>query len=229
MDDLPYKQTAEELGLPIYTRDFDLVTMGAPVIWTCIDKALRDHARSRSITFGFTVGTTYTVTIAVGAIQSAVTLVKKVIRGFARLPDWLKVVLAGTVAMLILHPKSRGKLVQLWRSFAQLPDGVKESVLDGLIELVEQLSNAEDSAVTSKREIEMALPAPPRLSLVVHARRILLLEKSSSLLHELAKTIKARGYHSRSANLEPYLRRILRESGQFQEVGPNIWILGCLR
>jgi hypothetical protein len=227
-NDLPYKRTSEELGLPIYTRDSHLSAMGASVIWTCIDTALRDHARSRSVTLGFTLGSTYSVAVAVGAIESAVKLVKKAIKGFVGLPEWLQIIVAGTVAVIVIHPKSRSKLVQLWRSFAGLPDGLKEIMLEGLIELIEQFSGEEDSAKATKRKIEKALPKSPKLSAIVHARRILLLENAALSLREIAKTMKAQGYSAKSKNFETYLRRILRESSQFYELRRDVWELVCI-
>jgi hypothetical protein len=95
--DLPYKNASDELGLPVYTRDAHLAKMGAPVLWVCIDAACRDHARATSVTLGFTMGSTYSVTIGVEAIRAAGQGIKSLYEGFRRLPTWLQLAIAGAL------------------------------------------------------------------------------------------------------------------------------------
>src|SRR5260370_1136022 len=95
--DLPHLPASQELGLPVFTSDRHLQKMGAPVLWVCIDttcrdyirtdtaacgharfdEVCRDHARSTSVTIGFTLGSTFTVTIGVETLQAAAHGIKK--------------------------------------------------------------------------------------------------------------------------------------------------------
>lgn len=110
--DLPYKHASDELALPVYTRDLDLQKMGAPVVWVCIDTVCRDHARATSVKLGFTVGSTYTVTIGVEALRAVAREIKSLFGGFRRLSPWLQFAIAGGVAAALIHPKSRTKLLE---------------------------------------------------------------------------------------------------------------------
>jgi hypothetical protein len=83
---LPYKHASDELSLPVYTRDAHVQNTGAPLVWFCIDPTCRDHARAMSVTLGFTVESTYTVTIEVEALRG----IKSLFDGFRRQPAWLK-------------------------------------------------------------------------------------------------------------------------------------------
>ena len=122
--DLPYKHASDELSLPVYTRDAHLQKMGAPVVWVCIDTTCRDHARAMSVTLGFTVGSTYTVTIGVEALRAAVRGVKSLFDGFRRQPAWLQLAISGTLAAIVIHPKSRAKLLQVCRNPSLRPGSI---------------------------------------------------------------------------------------------------------
>jgi len=224
-DDLPYKQASEELGLPVYTRDPHLVKMGAPVVWVCIDIALRNHARARSVTLGVTLGSTYSLTIGVEALRAASRLIKSLYDGFGRLPTWLQVAIAGALAAIVIHPKSRAKLLQVWESICANVNGATAPLLDAFINLADQIATANATADEAKRQIEAALPPLKTGSAVVYARRICLLSESPLPLAEIARRMRNEGYVSRSKDFEGYLRRVLRESGQFLEVPRGVWRL----
>src|SRR5260370_3537382 len=110
--DLPYLHASQELGLPVFTSDRHLQKMRAPVLWVCIDttcrdyirtdtsacgharfdEVCRDHARSTSVTIGFTLGSTFTVTIGVETLQAAARGIKNLFDRFPRQPAWLRLV-----------------------------------------------------------------------------------------------------------------------------------------
>ena len=156
--DLPYKQASDELSLPVYTRDAHLQKMGAPVVWVCIDAACRDHARAMSVTLGFTVGSTYTVTIGVGALRAAVRGIKSLFDGFRRQPAWLQFAIAGTLAAAVIHPRSRAKLLQVWNAACVTSSQVKGPMFEGLVILMQQVAAAQSDATKTHRQIQAVLP-----------------------------------------------------------------------
>jgi hypothetical protein len=223
--DLPYKHASDELSLPVYTRDAHLQKMGAPVVWVCIDTTCRDHARAMSVTLGFTVGSTYTVTIGVEALRAAVRGVKSLFDGFRRQPAWLQLAISGTVAAVVIHPKSRAKLLQLWNSACVTASQVKGPMLEGFVILMQQVAAAQSDAIQTHRQIQAVLPKAQKATAIVHARRICVVSADPVPIEEIVRRMRNEGYASRAKDPEAYLRRVLRKSGQFVELSPRMFAL----
>ena len=223
--DLPYKYASEELALPVYTRDLHLVKMGAPVVWVCIDTACRDHARATSVKLGFTVGSTYTVTIGVEALRAAAQGIKSAFEGFRRLSPWLQFTIAAGIAALLIHPKSRGKLLQAWNSLTGFAQQAKGPVFEGLFLLMEQLAEAESDATRTLQEVEAALPPAKKGTAIVYLRRVCVLSKEPLALEEIVRRMRNEGYVSRGQRPETYVRQVMRKSEQFVEDSAGMWKL----
>jgi hypothetical protein len=223
--DLPYKHASDELSLPVYTRDAHLQKMGAPVVWVCIDTTCRDHARAMSVTLGFTLGSTYSVTIGVEALRAAVRGVKSLFDGFRRQPAWLQLAISGTLAAVAIHPKSRAKLLQVWNSACVTASHVKGPMLEGFVILMEQVAAAQSDAVKTHRQIQAVLPPAQKATAIVHARRICAVSAGPVPIEEIVRRMRNEGYASRAKDPEVYLRRVLRKSGQFIEVSHRMFEL----
>lgn len=223
--DLPYKHACDELALPVYTRDAHLAKMGAPVLWVCIDTVCRDHARATSVTLGFTMGSTYSVTIGVEALRAAGQGIKSLFEGFRRLPTWLQLTISGSLAAIVFHPRSRAKVLQVWNSACATARDAKAPLLDGFMVVMNQFAVAQAAADRTKRQIEAVLPRVKNASAIVHARRICVLCAGPVPIKEIADRMRSEGYVSRAKHFESYLRRLLRESGQFVERSRGVWEL----
>ena len=223
--DLPYKHASDELSLPVYTRDAHLQKMGAPVVWVCIDATCRDHARAMSVTLGFTVGSTYTVTIGVEALRAAVRGIKSLFDGFRRQPAWLQLAIAGALAAVVIHPRSRAKLLQVWNSACATARQVKGPMFEGFIILMQQVAAAQSDAAKTHRQIQAVLPPAKKATALVHARRICVVSAGPVPIEEIVRRMRNEGYASRTKDPEVYLRRVLRKSGQFIEVSPRMFEL----
>ena len=243
--DLPYLHASRELGLPVFTSDRHLQKMGAPVIWVCIyttcrdhirtdtancgharlDMACRDHARSTSATLGFTLGSTFTVTIGVETLQAAIRGIKSLFEGFRRLPPWLQLAAAGGLAAIVIHPKSRAKLAQGWESACSAAAQAKGPMFEGFLVLMQQLAAAQSDAAKTLHQIHAALPPDKKVTAIVHARRICVISADPLSTEEIVRRMRNEGYVSRAKDPEVYLRRVMRSSGQFAEVSPRMWEL----
>src|SRR5216684_2759269 len=243
--DLPYLHASRELGLPVFTSDRHLQKMGAPVIWVCIyttcrdhirtdtancgharlDMACRDHARSTSATLGFTLGSTFTVTIGVETLQAAIRGIKSLFEGFRRLPPWLQLAAAGGLAAIVIHPKSRAKLAQGWESACSAAAQAKGPMFEGFLVLMQQLAAAQSDAAKTLHQIHAALPPAKKVTAIVHARRICVISAGPLSIEEIVRRRRNEGYVSRAKDPEVYLRRVMRKSGQFAEVSPRMWEL----
>src|ERR1700686_1753473 len=243
--DLPYFHASRELGLPVFTSDRHLQKMGAPVIWVCIDTTCRDHirtdtancgharldmacadhAKTPSVTLGFTLGSTFTVTIGVETLQAAVRGIKSLFEAFRRLPPWLQLAAAGGLAAIMIHPKSRARLAQAWESACSTAGQAKGPMFEGFLVLMQQLAAAQSDAAKTLRQIHAALPPAKKVTAIVHARRICVVSAGPLSIEEILRRMRNEGYVSRAKDPEVYLRRVVRKSGQFAEVSPCMWEL----
>jgi hypothetical protein len=223
--DLPYKHASDELLLPVYTRDADLRKMGAPGVWVCIDTTCRDHARAMSVTLGFTVGSTFTVTIGVEALRAAVRGIKSLFDGFRRQPAWLQFAIAGALAAVVIHPRSRAKLLHVWNSTCDKANQVGGPIFEGFLIVMQQVAAAQSDAVKTHRQIQSVLPQAQKATAIVHARRICVVSAGPVPIEQMVRRMRNDGYVSRAKDPEVYLRRVLRMSGEFTEVSPRMFEL----
>ena len=110
------------------------------------------------------------------------------------------------------------------RSFASTINGAKGSVLDGLLELLAEIGAAHALARQTQEQIHSSIPPIKKPTAIVCARRVCVLAEGPLSLAEIARRMRVEGYVPRSSHPESYLRRLLRESGQFVEM-PDGWAL----
>jgi hypothetical protein len=243
--DLPYLYASQELGLPVFTSDRHLGKMAAPVLWVCIDttcrdhvrtdtaacgharfdEACRDHARSTSVTIGFTLGSTFTVTIGVETLQAAVRGIKNLFDCFRRQPAWLQLLVTGVLAAIMIHPKSRAKLVQACESAWATASQAKGPVFEGILDMIQQLGAAQSDAAKTLSQIQAAIPPTHKATALVLARRICAESRGLVPIDDIVRKMRKEGYSARAKYPEVYLRRVMRESGQFIEVAPRMFEL----
>jgi hypothetical protein len=224
-DDVPYKLASNELGLPVYSKDTDFRAMQVPVIAVCLDLTARKYARAASVTTGVMFYSTVAVTFAFEAFSAFCSLVKGVFSLFMRLPRPVQLVVAGLVAGLLIHPKSRARLVSGARSICNRAAELKPEILATAAHLIEQLSAAWATAEQTRAEILSALPSTRKRSALMHARAILLTSKEPLSIVELERRIRNQGYVSQARDFKGYLRRILRQSEHAREVSSGLWEL----
>jgi len=197
--------------------------MGAPVLWVCIDTACRDHARATSVTLGFTAGSTFSVSIGAEGVRAAIRGVKAVYEGFRSQPAWLQLVVAGALAAIFIHPRSRAKILEIWGGVSKSAANLKSPLLEAFVTVMKDVASAQSSAHRTKREIESVLPSTKKGSALLYARRISVVANSPVPTQELVRRMRSAGYVSRAKDPESCLRRVLRESGEFLELPGGTW------
>lgn len=222
-DDVPYKYVSEDLGIPVYSSDRHLKRMNVPVITICLDIAARDYVRSASITLAGLAGTATTVTVAVGGLVAFWNLTKALFERVLQLPKPVQALLVGALATALIHPKSRATLLSWVRAGYQGAAKLKPEALNMLARGVQELGTAMRTLQKRGQEIRSALPTRKKRSALMHLRGIIAASKQPMSLTELELQVKQQGYVSRSRNLRAYIRRVLRNSGQFHEVKPGTW------
>jgi len=221
--DLPYINASAEPGLPVYPRDRDFKQMGAPVLWVCIDTACRDHARATSVTLGFTAGSTFFLTIGAEALGAAIRGMKGLYEAFRKQPAWLQLAVAGALAAIIIHPRSRAKILELWKGVSKSAVNVRGPFLNAFLVVMKEIASAQSSAHRTKREIESVLPPTKKVSALVYARRICVVGEIPISSDEIVRRMRSAGYVSRGKRPKDYLRRVLRKSGEFIELPGGTW------
>lgn len=224
-DDLPYKFVSQELGIPVYSPDHHFRAMKVPVISICLDLTARNYARAASVTIGTRVSSAVTITFALEAVVAFCRIVKGLFSLFLRLPKGLQFAIAGLLAGLLIHPKSRARLISGTRAMYTKAAERKPELLSGFAQLIEEFGAASATVERTQEEIRFALPTPRRRSALMYARAILLTSKKPLSITELENRIRTEGYRSQARDFKGYLRRVLRKSGQFFEATPGLWSL----
>lgn len=220
-DDAPYKQACIELGAhAIYSRDSHFRTMDVPLIMIDLDQIFRKYARANSVKLAVGLGSTFTLTISIGALKELLALSAK---GINKIPTPVKVAFVAAVAVALIHPRSRAKLVEVCKKLWNRLNHPKfRSMLSAL---AGQLAEAHQTAHAMSKEIRAVLPTAPKRSAIVFAREICLLEKAPLSLAALESRIISAGYVTRSVRFRSYLGQLLRHSKGFVEVSPGLWTL----
>ncbi len=224
-NDLPYKQAADELGLPVYSEDRHFGRMNVPVIRICLDLTAREYVRAASVTVGTTYHSTLTVVVAVQGLIGFCRLLKSLFSLFGRLPTVVQVGITGVVAGLLIHPKSGAKLIAGIKAAYKAASEMKPQAMSALAGLIDEFGAAFVALQKAREELRSSLPARRPRSVLMHARTVFVTSKGPLSIDELEHRIKTQGYASRAQDFKGYLRRVLRKSGQFFEVNPGIWAL----
>lgn len=224
-DDLPYKLASDELGFPIYSPDRHFQKMDVPLIAVCLDLTARKYARAASIRVGIAVHSTITVMFAVEAVAAFCRMIKGIVSIFARLPKWVQFSVVGLLAGLIIHPKSRAKLISWIQRLCEGAKEIKPELLSSIAQLMSVFAQASSVEQQTGEEIRSVLPPIKKRSALMHVRAAFITTDGPLSIVELEKCIRKQGYLSRARNLKGYLRRVLIKSGQFFEVSPGLWSL----
>ena len=224
-DDLPYKFASDELGLPVYSRDHDFRSMNVPLIAVCLDLTARKYARAASVTMGIAFHSTMTVTFALEAMAGFCRMVTSLFTVLTRLPKWIQFAAAGVLVGLLIHPKSRAKIISGIKAVYNGATKMKPEMLSGLAWLMEEFADAVVIEQETGTELRAALPKTRKRSAIMHARTIFVTSKEPLSLAELENRMKIQGYSSQARDFKGYLRRVLRKSEQFLETSSGLWSL----
>ncbi len=222
-EDSPYALTARELDADfVRTADGHFERMGVTVIGRDLDATLRDYARSTSIIVTVKLGSGYALTFSIVAFAEMVRGIATVIR---RLPPAVRVLLATSVAVVLLHPKSRAKVIDCAKHIWQRIREAKPLLIPILDEFFKYLNEARATSSATQKAIRSKLRVRGKQSALSHARLICLRSKEPLTADEIATRILANGYSSGSKNFAAYVRRLLREDARFVVNPDGLWTL----
>lgn len=221
-DDLPYIAAADELGLPIYSRDHHYRQMGAPVIAVLIDGTAQAYSRSSTLRIAVTMGSAFTVTISVGVIAAVCRIAKRLLGWFGDLPPGVQLAILVAVMIALANASSRAKLCWIWNWVKR---NATPPVLRAITDIAAQFARAEQTEAEAFRCLQESLPSRRKRSALMHARTICLAARAPLSLFEIQRLMCADVYITRARDFQIYLRRVLVTSGDFQEISPGIWTL----
>jgi hypothetical protein len=217
--DVPYKLAFDELGADaVLTQDKHFERMGVPVIKRPPSRALRDYARSTSISVGLGVSAGVVVTISYASLRGMYELIGQSIRALGELPEWAKVILAASVVIAVANPKSRQWLVEKWQQFRTMIGSITPELAAALETVARLYLEAYQTAAYTRATLEAALP-PKRPRTVLQIVRVICSVNPEPLsVPEIAARMAAEGYVPDVKNFHRQLRQQLRASGQFIEI-----------
>jgi hypothetical protein len=221
--DSPYALTAKELDADfVRTSDKHFVRMGVPVISSDLDPVLRDYARATSVLVTVKLGSGLALTFG---IQAFVEMIRGITEMIRKLPPAVKLILVTAVAIALLHPRSREKLIQwlkkIWERLRETKP-VLVSISQGA---VKHLAEAAKTSSATRKVIQSRLRVRGKQTVLSHARLICLRSKDPLSVGEIARRILANGYSSRSKTFTDYVRRLLRQDGRFVANAKGLWML----
>ncbi|MDE1161990.1 MAG: hypothetical protein PW792_08595 [Acidobacteriaceae bacterium] len=220
-DDAAYLDTLQEVAVRgIYTRDTHFQDSAAPLVFVAMDMrnpmdgALRRYARATAVRVGLSMGSSVSAVVSVEALIALGRLLKAFSAAFKRLSSGAQLLILAGVTAVILHPKSRAKLKELWEAFQET---VRPLLWDAVVEAMYEFAEATETAEVARREIEVLLPAARRRPLIAHARAVCLASSRPLSEETILRRVRTNGYVSRNGGSAVYLRRLLRADGKFVE------------
>ncbi len=223
-DDIAYMDSSVALGLPVYTNDRHFEAMGVPAVLERIDLHLRDHARGMAVTLTFSVMSAAALLGTFVLLRHAILGIRRLLGAFSSLPEAVQGLLIGGVLVALIHPASRTKLQALWNTIRASEGEIMAHFGDLAVAGLSAWAAAEARSELARREVTRAMPAgSAKHSALVLARRACCLSSGPLSLIEITRCLQQYGHISRAKNFPAYLRRILRESGEFVEASRGIW------
>ena len=228
-DDIAYLDTLRDVAARgIYTRDTHFHESEAPLIFIAmdirnpVDMALRRYARASAVRIGLAFGSSISTVVSVEALIALGKIMKTLAAAFKRLPPGAQILILAGVVALLAHPKSRGKLKELWEVFQK---SFRPFLWDAVVDAMHRFVEATETAESAQREIQAFLPEPRRRPLIAHARAVCLAAGKPLREEVILRKAFTNGYISRRGGSQVYLRRVLRADAQFAETSTG-WILG---
>jgi len=132
--------------------------------------------------------------------------------------------LLAAVALVLLHPASREKLIRWPKQFGA-PTGNKADACTHSSRSGQVLDEAMTTSKVTREAIRSRLPIRGKKTALDHARLICLRSSQALTTDEIARRILANGYSSRSKTFPSYVRRLLREDGRFVTNAYGLWTL----
>jgi hypothetical protein len=223
--DLPYIQTRDQIAADfIWTRDSHFLETNPPDMAGGLDNSLRDYARATSILVGVKVGSGFAILCGLEVLMA---LVRASIEGIQKMPPKLKVCIGLVVMGLLLHPKSRERLLRWLKQGSALVEKARPVVVSISRNALKELVSAAQMAKDAEQTIRAAIPTvvKPRVSAVVMARVVCLKAGEPLPLAEIEKRVRSAGYSTRARNFAAYLKKILRQNSEFIEISSGSWTL----
>lgn len=152
-------------------------------------------------------------------------MVKGVTEIIRKLPPTVKLMLLIAVALVLLHPASREKLIRWAKTVWERLREAKPMLVPVLQEAAKYLDEAMTTSKMTREAIRSRLPIRGKKTALDHARLICLRSEEPLTADEIARRILANGYSSRSKTFTAYVRRLLREDRRFITSADGLWTL----
>jgi hypothetical protein len=221
--DSPYALTARELDADfVRTTDPHFGQMGVTVMGPEHDRILRDYARATSVLITVKLGSGLALTFG---IQALVELIRGIIELILKLPPAIKLLLGTAVAIAVLHPTSREKLIQWVKKVWDRVGESKPLFVSTSQAVVKHLAEAAKTSRTTREVIKSRLRVRGKQTALSHARLVCLRSGEPLSIDEIARRILANGYSSRSKTFTTYVRRVLRQDSRFVANPEGLWML----
>jgi hypothetical protein len=221
--DAPYAHTLEELDADfVCTRDGHFVAMGLPVMPAGFDRVLRDYARATSVLLTVKLGSGFAMVCGFEIISALATVAVDAIR---KLPPIVKILLGASLALALINPTSRDKIVGLLKKLSGRLQAARPVLVSLSSEAARTLASYLQVAKATGKTIADAVPVRGKLSVLRHACLVCMKADGPLSAIEISRRIRNSGYTSRSRNFPAYVRRVMRNDPRFVANSAGLWLL----
>jgi predicted nucleic acid-binding protein len=224
--DVPFLCVYLEIGASaVITKDPHISRMGALSSGIDVIFQLRNYARSKAAEVTIIIGGVVVASVTVGMAIAGIQLADRSARAFSQFPAWLQFLLIIGAAILILHPKSRHKLLAALSSASAYVRSGAQEVSPILCELAHTFEVEHQKAASALDQVMKSIPLRRRVPLRVVVYSVCLAAKGPLSLGEIERAVILGGYRSKARRFRRYLRQVLNRDGRFRCSREGFWAL----
>lgn len=242
--DVPFLRAKEAVGADaIISKDKDIRAMAGLMVAHETIRIAVEYARAATARAEGHLMLTSAVAGAIGVVLGVGAGTLAAVRGFMKLPKWLKVAIPAALLLALLgvalHPTPRRKLREAVQTLKAKWPGFKAdagAIVEGFSQ---ELRTAEVTASTALEIVRQQIPSRKKGPTIrQYAYRACLVAEGPIPLAQLEMKIRRLGYRTEARQLAAYLKRVLRADSRFREsadgwqlsarVRKHLWVVEVL-
>ena len=186
---------------------------------------LRNYARHKSIEVTMMSGNLALIGLSVGAIYGTSKLLVAAGQAFRRLPLWLQLTSLGILGFLIINPRTRAFLSNTIRTICTKSKPILDGMGMMLITQTRLMAEAKINSAKALIEFERKLPPSKKTTLATIAYAVCADSDRHLSLDEIAARVPLAGYKTKSKDIKPYLRKVLRKHNYLTQLLDGTWTI----
>ena len=218
--DAPYVALALQIGAAaVYTHDRDYESFEALLIDAQVILTLKTYARLTATSLAIKLAGVSAFAVSHELVGAARRICVSAWASFRKLPPAIQIAVAGVLIGFVVYKPSREWILAQIKPFGVAAAKLVQSVI---VESLSALGEAENGL----RALDVNAVANRKPKALADYAAVACAEAKDSLtVPEVLNKILVMGYKTKSADLQTYLRRVLRNDHRFHELNDGRWLL----